>query len=333
MDFSHRFFRVFLFNYHYSRSWCQHHWDLSSYHSLWYFTIPGKMEINESRNMSMDQECISLYNGKQYISMTLINILITLMAVSCVLNLVLNVGVVYALWSTRQLKTTSLKLICSLSVSDALIGTTFDYHFELLAVYTFFIRNGFLQHETQGQEIKKNKKLLLLLGLTAQPLMIYMLKSTGGERGKTNCNLDTAVEFFVIVFAHASGYIVVLIGFDRYVILHSPWLCSIFTHLRLSLSSLPSLSLILSSLSRTYGMVSCVLYYKSQVFANILYFECLCVSLFESLWRSLFLCFFVLLCLRVCLGLWECDLFCDCVCVCVLGSLDVGVNLCFCLCA
>ena len=113
--------------------------------------------------------------------------------------------------------------------------------------------------------------------------MIYMLKSTGGEMGKTNCNLDTAVEFFVILFAHASAYIIVLIGFDRYVILHSPWLCSIFTYLRLSLSSFPRLSLILASLSNVWhGVVRTPLYYI-VVYANILYFECLCVSLFEGL--------------------------------------------------
>ena len=51
------------------------------------------------------------------------------------------------------------------------------------------------------------------LGVFGIPLFIVLLSTFSDNR---ECNFDSAVEFFVILFAHISAYIIGLIGYDRY---------------------------------------------------------------------------------------------------------------------
>ena len=50
----------------------------------------------------------------------------------------------------------------------------------------------------------------VLLAVLGQPLFVAMLYNTSWD--VDNCTIDTLVEFTVLLFAHTSAYIVLLIG-------------------------------------------------------------------------------------------------------------------------
>lgn len=120
---------------------------------------------------NLTQTCESAYDGKIYLDEPMKIILLSVLAVSAILNLFSSAFVIYALITTQQLGNPSMRLILCLSVSDC------------------------------------------CLAAFGQPLYLIMLSnfSTG-----FNCQLDTTVEFFVILLSHTSAYIIGLIGYDRY---------------------------------------------------------------------------------------------------------------------
>lgn len=122
-------------------------------------------------NTSVNKSCESLYDGKQYLTVTHKYILVSFNTVVMLLNIVANSTVIHVLLKKKLLGNLSMRLILYLGISDCCVA------------------------------------------LIAQPVYNVMLIEYSST---VDCTFDTIAQFITILLMHVSGYIIILIGYDRY---------------------------------------------------------------------------------------------------------------------